>query len=70
MEIVKKYNSWYTGIKLGTFLTLKEAQECITEHPNYAKSKFTKRGKASSNNSNDKEYFKIFDNEGYGWNIK
>jgi hypothetical protein len=47
-----------------------KTKQCITEHPNYKKSKFTKKGDASSRNKNGIESFKIYDNEGYGWYIR
>lgn len=65
-----KFNVWYTGEKLGKFDSLKEAQDYIKDHSNYKKSYFTKRGKASSKNPNQEEYFKIYDTEGYGWTIR
>jgi hypothetical protein len=54
---VKKYNAWYSGERIGIFETLNDAQSCIHTHPNYKKSLFTKRGKASSSNSNQNESF-------------
>lgn len=67
---MKKYHTWYSGVRIGTFESLAESQTCVIEHPNYKKSLFTKKGKASSNNPDQKAYFAIYDNEGYGWNIR
>jgi hypothetical protein len=66
----KQFHSWYNGIKLGSFSTVDEAKECIYQHPNYKKSKFTKKGDARSNNENRDEYFRIYDSDGAGWYIK
>jgi len=68
--VEQKFIVWYYGEKLGIFTSLNEAQNCITVHPNYKKSYFTKKGSASSKNPDSKEYFRIYDNSGYGWNIK
>ncbi|MDV3429218.1 MAG: hypothetical protein LIR50_19695 [Bacillota bacterium] len=65
-----KFNVWYAGEKLGIFNTLDNAQNCIYNHPKYKKSYFTKKGKASSRNPNQDEYFKIYDSKGYGWTIR
>jgi hypothetical protein len=64
------FNVWFSGEHLNTFTSLKEAQKCITEHPKYKKSYFTKKGDASGKNPNKKECFRIYDNNGYGWYIK
>lgn len=69
MENNLKFNAWYTGNHLGKFDTLKEAQQTIKNHEKYKKSLFTKKGKATSRNENQKEYFAIYDNQGYGWTI-
>lgn len=65
-----KFNAWYNGQKLGLFESVGEAQQCIIEHSEYKKSWYTKRGKASSSNPNQKSYFAIYDTQGYGWNIR
>ena len=66
----KKYISWFCGEKLGVFDAIEDAKDCIYQHPNYVKSKFTKKGDASSRNLNEKEYYRIYDNEGAGWYIR
>lgn len=65
-----KFNVWYSGESLGKFNSLEEAQDHIKNHPKYKKSYFTKKGLASSKNPNSKEYFRIFDSNGYGWTIR
>jgi hypothetical protein len=65
-----KFNAWYCNEHLGVFETLKEARECIYNHPAYKKSYFTKKGKASSKNPNEYESFAIYDNQGYGYYIR
>ena len=69
MENNLKFNAWFTGEKLGKFDTLKEAQQIIKDHENYKKSLFTKKGKATSKNKEQKQYFAIYDTQGYGWTI-
>ena len=66
----KKFHAWYCGVHLGEFENIKDAQTCIHTHSSYFKSKFTKRGRATVGNKDHSESFAIYDNEGYGWNIK
>lgn len=72
-----KFNAWYSWgygkdnkELLGKFDTLKEAQEIIQNNEHYKKSLFTKKGDPTSRNENEKESFKIYDNQGYGWSIR
>ncbi|QSF43511.1 hypothetical protein [Paenibacillus tianjinensis] len=65
-----KFNVWFCRERLGICESVSDAQNIIYSHPKYKKSLFTKRGKTSSNNPNQNEYFSIYDSEGYGWNIR
>lgn len=65
-----KFIAWYCRERLGVFESLEEARKCIQSHPAYKKGHFTKRGWASAKNPNEKEHFAIYDNEGYGYNIR
>lgn len=69
-QTATKFIAWYCGNEIDTFSDLKQAKICITEHPNYKKSYFTKKGEASSKNPNQDESFRIYDNMGYGWYIR
>jgi len=68
----KKFNAYFCNYPLNIlpFNNLKDAQNCVTNHPAYKKSHFGKKGDASSKNLNDKEYFRIYDNSGFGWYIR
>ncbi len=58
-----KYFSMYDLKRIGQFETLEEAQASIKEHPQYTKSKYTKKGTPRSNYSHLKR-FAITDNNG------
>lgn len=65
------YSANFNGERIGERVeTLKEAQELIASHPSYKKTRFTKKGDASSNNPNRKEWFAIYDNMGGRWSIR
>jgi hypothetical protein len=58
-----KYFTTYNLERIGVFETLKEAQQAIKDHPEYTKSKYTKKGTPKSNYSELKR-FAISDNNG------
>ena len=58
-----KYFSLYDLKRIGQFSTLEEAQNSIKEHPEFKKSKYTKKGRPRSNYS-DLKSFAITDNMG------
>lgn len=58
-----KYFVSYNLERFGTFETLGEAQQAIKDHPEYTKSKYTKKGTPKSNFS-DLKRFAIGDNYG------
>jgi len=69
-ESERKFIVWHNGEMLGKFDTLEEARQVIYNHPDYKKSWYGKKGRATTNNPNENAYFKIYDTEGYGWYIR
>lgn len=70
MENQIRFNVWHNGENLGKYDSLEEAQKIIISHIDYKKSYFNKKGAATSKNPDNKAYFKIYDNQGYGWSIR
>lgn len=58
-----KYFAIYNFERIGEFETLKAAQQSINDHPDYIKSKYTKKGTPKSNYKELKR-FAIVDNYG------
>lgn len=64
------YRAFFNSELMGKFESVEEAQKAIHEHDSFKKTHFTNRGKATSKNPDQNSSFKIYDHEGYGWNIK
>lgn len=58
-----KYFTTYDGKRFGTFETLEEAYKAIKNHPNFFKSKYTRKGSPRSNYKELKRFF-LSDNNG------
>lgn len=58
-----KYFTSYGKERIGTFVTLEEAQQSVSSHSEYKKSKYTKKGRPRSNYSELKPFY-ITDNKG------
>lgn len=61
--MTRKYFATYNLERIGQFETLEEAQKIIAEHPEFKKSKYTKKGTPRTNYSELKR-FAICDNCG------
>ena len=68
--IMKDFRVFFDGKIIGRCDELPKAQKIIDEHDSFKKSHYGKRRDASPKNPNQKSSFKIYDEEGYGWNIK
>lgn len=58
-----KYFSSFNMQRIGEFETLKEAQQAVSDHAEFKKSKYTKKGRPKSNYSELKSFY-ITDNKG------
>lgn len=63
IKLTVKYFSTYNFNRIGEYTALEEAQQAIKDHPEYYKSKYTKKGAPRSNYSELKR-FAISDNNG------
>lgn len=61
--MIRRYFATYNLQRIGQFETLEEAQQNIKDHPEFKKSKYTKKGTPRSNYSELKR-FAISDNYG------
>lgn len=64
------YSVFYNGEKEGRYDGLKEARDALKEHKAYKRIYFTRKGKATSSNPNEKDRFFIVDNNGGLYTIR